>query len=186
MKKIYVSALAICMGAFSYAQTIKVEPAGTGAKPKEEVKKEVDPHAGHNHGPVVATPTASDVAKPIMEDNLTITETAYNFGKIPQGKPVTHDFEIVNSGKTELKIENVQASCGCTTPVWKPGPYKAGEKSTITVGYNAAAAGQFSKTVTVTYNNGMSKVITISGEVWQAPATPAPENKSVQILKNGN
>lgn len=185
MKKVYVLFFAICMGTLSFAQTVKV------SDPKPEVKKEVDPHAGHNHDvvPAMNNPAVApvaDMAKPISEDNLGLAETSYNFGKIPQGKPVTHDFAISNSGKTELKLDNVQASCGCTTPVWKPGPYKSGEKAVITVGYNAASPGSFSKTVTVTYNNGLSKVITISGEVWQAPATPAPENKSVQMLKNGN
>jgi Protein of unknown function (DUF1573) len=160
-------------------------------KVKMPVKPEVDMHAGHNHGTqpttaVTAVAPVADMAKPIAEDNLGLTEMTYNFGKIPQGKPVTHDFIIANTGKTELKLDNVQASCGCTTPVWQPGPYKSGEKAMITVGYNAAAAGAFNKTVTITYNNGLSKVINITGEVWQAPATPAPENKSVQILKGGN
>lgn len=188
MKKVYFLLLAIGLGSFAMAQpTVKV---ASESDKKAEVKK--DPHEGHNHGPATpATPAvmdakpAVDVAKPIAEDNLGLAETSFNFGKIPQGKPVTHDFVITNTGKTELKLDNVQASCGCTTPVWKAGPYKAGETSLITVGYNAASPGQFTKTVTVTYNNGLSKVITISGEVWQAPATPAPENKSVQVLKNG-
>lgn len=193
MKKVYFLLLAIGIGGFAVAQpTIKVAESD---KKATEVKKEKDPHEGHNHGPVTAAPNtpvvadvkpAVDMAKPIAEDNFGLAELAYNFGKIPQGKPVTHDFTFTNSGKTELKLDNVQAACGCTTPVWKAGPYKPGEKAVITVGYNAAAPGQFSKTVTVTYNNGLSKVITISGEVWQAPATPAPENKSVQMLKNGS
>jgi len=187
MKKVYILLLAVSMGSFAMAQTSKVSESDK----KTEAKKE-DVHAGHNHDAAPATASmvspaiapAVDMAKPIAEDNLTLAESAFNFGKIPQGKPVTHDFAIANSGKTELKLDNVQASCGCTTPVWKAGPYKAGEKAVITVGYNAASPGNFTKTVTITYNNGLSKVITISGEVWQAPATPAPENKSVQMLKN--
>jgi hypothetical protein len=190
MKKVYLILLTMCIGSFGLAQTVKVTPA-VKEEAKGPAKTDADMHAGHNHGamPVAATPAiapVADMAKPIAEDNLGITELTYNFGKIPQGKPVTHDFAIANTGKTELKLDNVQASCGCTTPVWKPGPYKAGEKAVITVGYNAAAAGAFNKTVTITYNNGLSKVINISGEVWQAPATPAPENKSVQMLKTGN
>lgn len=181
MKKVYFLLLAIGFGSFAIAQpAVKAAP--------EKATKEV--HDGHDHGTVAAPAVmdakpAVDMAKPIAEDNLGLGETSFNFGKIPQGKPVTHEFAISNTGKTELKLDNVQASCGCTTPVWKAGPYKPGEKAMITVGYNAASPGQFTKTVTITYNNGLSKVITISGEVWQAPATPAPENKSVQMLKNG-
>ena len=120
----------------------------------------------------------------IPEDALGLKETEYNFGKIPQGKPVTHIFEVVNSGKDSLKILNVQASCGCTTPQWDNGKVQApGEPTKITVGYNAASEGQFAKTITVTYNGNQSKVITIKGEVWKTPLTSAPENKDLSNLK---
>ena len=66
--------------------------------------------------------------------------------KIPQGKPVTHIFDVVNSGKDSLKIINVQASCGCTTPDWDRNKVQApNEKTAITVGYNAASEGVFTK-----------------------------------------
>ena len=51
----------------------------------------------------------------IAEDVLQIKEMEHDFGKIPQGKPVYYSFDIVNTGKAELKLDNVQASCGCTT-----------------------------------------------------------------------
>ena len=78
---------------------------------------------------------------------------SYDFGKIPQGKPVTHIFNVENIGKDSLRISNVQASCGCTTPEWDRNKVQApGEKTKITVGYNAAAEGPFSKIITITYN----------------------------------
>ena len=49
---------------------------------------------------------------------LTVKETEFNFGKIPQGKPVYHVFEIINNSDKPLKLDNVSASCGCTTPEW--------------------------------------------------------------------
>ncbi|MGG9971374.1 DUF1573 domain-containing protein [Ferruginibacter sp. SUN002] len=109
---------------------------------------------------------------------LTLKETEYDFGKIPQGKPVTHIFEVINNGKDSLKISNVQASCGCTTPVWeKDKAFAPGEKTTIDVGFNAGAVGPFTKMITITYNGGITKLIYIKGDVWQTPATSAPENK---------
>ena len=55
--------------------------------------------------------------KPVaaVEEQLGLKEQVYDFGKIPQGKPVYYSFDIVNTGKAELKLDNVQASCGCTT-----------------------------------------------------------------------
>src|ERR1700747_2608963 len=85
-------------------------------------------------------------------DILTLPEMQYDFGKIPQGRPVSHVFEVINSGKDTLRIINVQASCGCTTPQWERGKKDApGERTQIIVGYNAASEGVFTKTITVTY-----------------------------------
>ncbi len=124
------------------------------------------------------------VAAPPAE-TLLLKEAEFNFGKIPQGKPVTHVFEITNTGKDSLKIANVQASCGCTTPEWDRDKAIAPGKSTkITVGYNAAAEGPFTKPVTITYNGTESKQLFIKGEVWKTPAESAPENKSLSDLKN--
>jgi hypothetical protein len=119
------------------------------------------------------------------EETLLLNEEVYDFGKIPQGKPVTHIFEVTNSGKTALTIANVQASCGCTTPEWeKDKPIPAGQKAKITVGYNAAAEGVFTKLVTITYGDNQNKQITIKGEVWKTPASSAPVNSGLEDLKN--
>ena len=120
-----------------------------------------------------------------VDEVLVLKETEYDFGKIPQGKPVTHVFDIVNNGKDSLKIINVQASCGCTTPNWeKDKVQEPGEKTKITVGYNAASEGVFTKVITITYNNNLTKQIVIKGEVWKTPATSAPENKELGSLQN--
>jgi hypothetical protein len=118
-------------------------------------------------------------------DILDLTETEYNFGKIPQGKPVTHLFNVTDNGTDSLKISNVQASCGCTTPQWDRDKVIApGGTTIITVGYNAASEGVFSKTITITYNGDKTKLITIKGEVWKTPSSSAPENKGLDNLKN--
>ena len=130
---------------------------------------------------LAAAGRAQDAAAP---DPLQVKETEFNFGKIPQGKPVYHFFEVVNGGSTPLVLSNVQASCGCTTPEWdKDHPIAPGAKSTIKVGYNAAAHGAFEKFITISYNGSQSKIIKIKGEVWQAPAGAAPVNASVDFLK---
>ena len=117
------------------------------------------------------------------EDVLKLRETEYNFGKIPQGKPVYHNFEIVNTGTQPLKLDNVQASCGCTTPEWSHDPIAPGAVATIKVGYNAAAENDFDKTITITYNTNQTKLLKIKGTVWKAPEGSAPANASVQFLK---
>jgi len=171
MKKLFLIT-SLCVGSFIvYAQTAPV----------------VDPHAGHNHGgesTKQVVPVSNTVNVQAPEELLSIKDV-HDFGKIPQGKPVTYNFEVTNIGKTPYKLDNVVAGCGCTTPQWdKEKSINAGEKSVITVGFNAAAEGPFSKPVTITYNGTQSKVITIKGEVWKTPTASAPANATLNDLKN--
>ncbi|MER3464039.1 MAG: DUF1573 domain-containing protein [Chitinophagaceae bacterium] len=116
-------------------------------------------------------------------DVLIIKETEHDFGKIPQGKPVYYFFDIANAGDKPFKLDNVQASCGCTTPEWSHDEIAAGGNSKIKVGYNAAAEGYFEKFITITYNGNQIKQIKIKGTVWKAPVGAAPANASIQFLK---
>jgi hypothetical protein len=109
-------------------------------------------------------------------ENLWLNESTHDFGKIPQGKPVFTFFELKTTTPDSLKLEMVQAGCGCTTPEFKAGTYAPGETVKIKVGYNAANEGNFTKPVTITFNGGQQKVINITGTVVPTPATPAPAN----------
>jgi hypothetical protein len=108
---------------------------------------------------------------------------SHDFGKIPQGKPVFFEFEIANQGTAPVALENVMASCGCTTPEWSTEPIAIGKTATIKVGYNSAAPGPFEKTIQVAYGGGQMQVLTIKGNVWKTPDQPAPANKSLALLK---
>jgi hypothetical protein len=118
-----------------------------------------------------------------QEDVLQLKQTEHDFGQIAQGKPVYYDFIIINTGKEPLKLDNVSASCGCTTPEWSKDPIAPGAAATIKVGYNAAAEGAFDKPITITYNTSQQKFLKIKGTVWKAPEGSAPANASVQFLK---
>jgi hypothetical protein len=117
------------------------------------------------------------------EDFLQLKEAEHDFSKIPQGKPVYYTFEIVNKGTTPLKLDDVHASCGCTTPEWSRDPIAPGATASIKVGYNSAAEGVFEKYITITYNTNQTKMLKIKGTVWKAPEGSAPANTSVNFLK---
>ena len=128
-------------------------------------------------------PTVAPLAKVVPVDVLLLKETEHDFTQIPQGKPVYYDFDITNTGTTALKLDDVHASCGCTTPEWSREPIAPGATAKIKVGYNAAAEGYFEKYIMVTYNANQTKQIKIKGTVWKAPEGPAPVNASVELLK---
>ena len=117
------------------------------------------------------------------DDVLNLKETEHDFSTIPQGKPVYYSFDIINTGKTPLKLDDVHASCGCTTPEWSREAIAPGATAKIKVGYNAAAEGFFEKSISITYNTNQTKQIKIKGTVWKVPDGSAPVNASVDFLK---
>lgn len=172
MKITFTFLLGLCFVFAASAQT------GISNVPKDKIRNtNVTSTASSNNAP-------SPVSNLNNSESITLKETEFDFGKIPQGKPVTHVFEFTNTSSVPFSLENVQASCGCTTPVWDKQVVAPGATSKITVGYNAQNEGPFAKPVTITYNGSQVKQITIKGDVWKTPVTSAPGNTSVNSLKN--
>lgn len=93
-------------------------------------------------------------------------EEKHDFGKIPQGTPVTTVFEFTNIGQEPLILNAVQPTCGCTIADYTKTPVKSGEKGTIKITYNAAVAAPFNKTIVVRSNaKTPEKYLNIVGEV---------------------
>jgi hypothetical protein len=94
------------------------------------------------------------------------TETTFDFGKIKQNNPVTHEFRFVNKGAEPLLITSVQASCGCTVAKYSRDAIAPGAEGFVTATYNAANKGIFNKSVTVNANTQDGVVVlAIRGEV---------------------
>lgn len=125
----------------------------------------------------------AQVLAPAPADQLQLKETEHDFKMIPQGRPVFYQFVISNTGTSPLKLDDVHASCGCTTPEWSREAIAPGASGQIKVGFNAAAAGPFEKYITITYNGTQSKQLKITGNVWKAPEGSAPANASIDLLK---
>lgn len=83
------------------------------------------------------------------EDVVKFKELSYDFGKIKQGTPVSHDFDFTNISNNPVIIESAMASCGCTTPVKPEGAVQKGKDDVIKAGFNAAVAGPFNKSITI-------------------------------------
>ena len=76
----------------------------------------------------------------------------FNFGKLKQGKSVTHEFKFKNNGKRDLIIRKTKTSCGCTAVEMKK-VIKPDETSTIKAVFNSAhKSGRQNKSITLTTN----------------------------------
>lgn len=60
----------------------------------------------------------------------------FSFGTITKGQIVEHTYVFTNVGAIDLVIEEVDPSCGCTTPEWTKEPVKPGEKGKIRVKFD--------------------------------------------------
>jgi hypothetical protein len=125
---------------------------------------------------LIATIAGFTTAMAQNAPEITFDNLAHDFGTFPEeaGK-VSHTFEFTNTGKSDLILQNVRASCGCTTPEWTKTPVKPGEKGVVTATYNPAGRpGAFTKSITVSTNAGDQR-LTIKGQV--TPKPPKVENQ---------
>src|ERR1700761_6021985 len=93
-------------------------------------------------------------------------EEKHDFGKVPQGTPVTTIFEFTNVGTEPLILTDVRPTCGCTIADYTKTPVKKGDSGKITITYNAAVVAPFNKMIIVTSNTKTpQKYLNIVGEV---------------------
>ena len=157
MKSVKLSIIAIFVASASFAQ---VKDAKIEASKSMQV------------APVEVKTPAAPVQSAIKWD-----QEIHDFGDIEKGKPVTYEFTFTNTTKETVLITNVRPACGCTAANYTKTPIKPGEKGMVAATFNAAAVGQFQKSVTITTTeNGVEAVKTLSfkGKVLE-PATDKKE-----------
>jgi len=122
--------------------------------------------------PAAITPAAAVVpstpAAPVVNPNAKATwdKTVSDFGEIEQGTPKEAQFTLTNEGKEPLLIQTAKAGCGCTNLKYSQEPVLPGKSTIVAATYNAAAMGQFTKSITVTTNADANPVgLIIKGTV---------------------
>lgn len=88
----------------------------------------------------------------------------FNFGKIAQGKPVSHRFILRNRGRIPIIIKAVNATCGCTATSFSKAPVLHNKNGYIEATFNAATTGPFHKEITAITSIGEIKMV-LTGEV---------------------
>lgn len=130
---------------------------------------------------------------------LKFNDTRHEFGDVIDGSYPTWVFSFINNGNQELKLTEVKASCGCTSPQWSRDPIKPGDSGQVKVVFNSNgyAGRQFAKSVTITTNiieNGQPKqeflfiqgnVVTKIIEVPQYPAKFSEVKHDIGSIKPG-
>jgi hypothetical protein len=114
----------------------------------------------------------------LSETKMQVSDTEHDFGTFKEeaGRQ-TFDFFVTNTGTNPLVIQNVVASCGCTTPEWTRQPIPVGGRGKITAIYDPKNyPGKFNKTLSVfTNTKPQVTVLVIKGEV-------IPHEKTIEEL----
>lgn len=109
------------------------------------------------------------LAQTKVADHVKFASEVVDLGTVKQGNPVTGTFTLTNIGTEPLIIENVTPGCGCTKSDYTKEPIMPGKTGTITATYNAAAVGNFSKTVYIRFKGiDEQKSVSITGKVVAA------------------
>ncbi len=102
------------------------------------------------------------------KSRIAFEKLQHNFGTFKEELGVQSvSFTFKNDGAVPLILNNVQASCGCTTPAWTREPVAPGAKGIIKVSYDPRnRPGVFNKTIRVSSNaENADVVLTILGDV---------------------
>jgi len=100
--------------------------------------------------------------QPVGEQNAVAGKSAkieflekgvHDFGQITEGDTVEYLYKFVNKGELPLMINNITASCGCTTPDWPREPVAPGQESAVRVRFNSRGKqGEQRKSVSIYAN----------------------------------
>jgi hypothetical protein len=168
MKKI-LALTAICTGlacaSFAQAPAQKPAPAPSGqSKP----------------APAATTGAAQTTPAPAADQGYKFNTTDHDYGTIQKGANPYCEFQLTNTGKTPLVIQEAHGSCGCTVPEYPKEPIQPGQTVTVKVRYDTNRIGPFEKQVTMTFQGkDTPAVLHIHGKVEAPPSEqPFPSNGS--------
>ena len=105
---------------------------------------------------------------------MSFRELSHDFGTVMEDTKHLYNFVVTNTGKKPLFIQDVKASCGCTTPKKPEKAIAPGKSDIIAVEFHPKVGqlGRQDKTVTVMANTEPNMVVLkIGADVIKNPAT---------------
>jgi hypothetical protein len=69
---------------------------------------------------------------------ILFNEMNKDFGRVKEGETINHEFVFTNTGKSDLIIRKIKASCGCTTVNPKVTVIKPGQSSSLSASFRTS------------------------------------------------
>jgi len=110
------------------------------------------------------TRTRSQQVAEMTKTTMQFYETKYSFGRIAQGKVVSHVFRFKNTGNAPLMIAKCDVSCGCTVPTIPNEAVAPGSDGELTISFNSEGHPGFQQKNIIVHSNAMPEAVSISIE----------------------
>jgi len=104
----------------------------------------------------------------LQNPKIFIPSDTFDFGDIPEGQTIIHNFIIVNTGGDVLKLGQVISSCGCTAAEPEKKELNPGESTTLRVEFNSIGrSGKQNRQISLSSNDPVNPRVkfVISGNV---------------------
>jgi hypothetical protein len=114
------------------------------------------------------------------EDGIKWEKKSHDFGSIKMGPKAEVTFRFTNTTTAPLVITAANPSCGCTASDYTKTPIMPGKVGEVTASYGTdGRPGFFQKSIKVSFDNGTSTDLIISGTV-NSETAPAPKNNELK------
>lgn len=75
------------------------------------------------------------------QPQISVMEASLNLGDVVNGEVITRQVNVQNTGQTDLVIEAVTTSCGCTQATLEPMTIAAGSSGALRIQFDSGAHG---------------------------------------------
>ncbi|MBE0652599.1 MAG: DUF1573 domain-containing protein, partial [Bacteroidales bacterium] len=128
-----------------------------------------------NHRLIVSANIQEDFTSLSPEDRakapiIEFENKTFDFQNLKQGENIDYEYSFTNTGKSDLIIRKVRASCGCTAIITDKSIIPPGQKGSIKMNFNSTGKlGSQNKTITVITNDPEHprEILWIRGEVTE-------------------
>ena len=98
----------------------------------------------------------------VVQSVITFSKLTHDFGTILEGEKVVCYFDYENTGKADLMIHSVDATCGCTTPDWSREPVKTGDRKSLKIIFDATDRRGAQRKVVTVLSNASNEVVKLT------------------------
>ncbi len=96
----------------------------------------------------------SKLTASLKAPKIVFKENVHDFGKVPRGPELQYNFRFTNKGNSNLNIERVQTSCGCTgATVGEKSDYAKNESGEIKVNFSTQGREGHQEKTIIVYSN---------------------------------